>query len=222
MKKQAFTLIELLVVIAIIALLVSILLPSLQTAKDLAKKVACQANFRSLFSGISLYTNEYDGYLPRATNDSATDGLAWAWKDKNVLLPYLGYGDGVTADKIQYNGVLSCPEENSRVSYTPSLMVIRPNWAGLKPPTKLEDFAMTMPMFSEAWPQVSWADQCTSGILWTDWEKQYVNGTHWLATRHSGGANYLFVDGHVEYNEGIPEQGFWHYGDKFEVLFYVN
>lgn len=60
-QKQAFTLIELLVVIAIIALLVSILLPSLQQAKTLAKKIACSAQLRNIGLGNHLYTSDNDG-----------------------------------------------------------------------------------------------------------------------------------------------------------------
>jgi len=59
-----FTLIELLVVIAIIALLVSILVPSLQHAKELARRAVCQSNLHSNSLSFAIYVNEYEGYIP--------------------------------------------------------------------------------------------------------------------------------------------------------------
>ena len=61
--KTGFTLIELLVVIAIIALLVSILLPSLQKAKDLARTTMCASQTRNLALAYLLYREEWD-FLP--------------------------------------------------------------------------------------------------------------------------------------------------------------
>ncbi len=72
-QKTGFTLIELLVVIAIISLLVSILLPSLSKAKDLAKSTICQTRLRSLGTSMQMYLNECNGMYPRfdvAPNDS--------------------------------------------------------------------------------------------------------------------------------------------------------
>ncbi len=63
-KKNGFTLIELLVVIAIISLLVSILVPSLTKAKELAKIAACSSNYRGMGIGIGFYANDNNGYFP--------------------------------------------------------------------------------------------------------------------------------------------------------------
>ncbi len=60
-KNTAFTLIELLVVIAIIALLLAILVPGLQKAKESAKKIVCRTNIRSLSLGFRLYAEKNDG-----------------------------------------------------------------------------------------------------------------------------------------------------------------
>ncbi len=61
-RIKDFTLIELLVVIAIIALLVSILVPSLKDAKKLAEAAACGVNLHNIYIAASLYANEYDRY----------------------------------------------------------------------------------------------------------------------------------------------------------------
>jgi prepilin-type N-terminal cleavage/methylation domain-containing protein len=63
-RTGAFTLIELLVVVAIIALLISILLPSLSAAKDQAKITVCMANQRSLGLASQYYLDENRNFFP--------------------------------------------------------------------------------------------------------------------------------------------------------------
>ena len=63
-RKRAFTLIELLVVIAIIALLVSILMPALSKAKELAKQTICLMNMKTIGLAFVQYENDSNGFMP--------------------------------------------------------------------------------------------------------------------------------------------------------------
>ncbi len=87
---RGFTLIELLVVIAIIALLVTILMPSLNRAKELARMVICATNLHELGVALGLYTHESRLWLPRYTYgqdkpDPHISGREWF----RIYYPYI-------------------------------------------------------------------------------------------------------------------------------------
>jgi len=83
-RRRAFTLIELLVVIAIIALLMSILMPSLQRVRKQARAVACLSNLKQWSLIWHMYTEDYNGRFNTggsAGGDAANDWLV-------LLMPY--------------------------------------------------------------------------------------------------------------------------------------
>jgi len=68
-RGVGFTLIELLVVISIIALLLSLLLPTLGTSRQVAKAMVCKSNLRQLGVACAMYQNDYGDYLPQPAQD---------------------------------------------------------------------------------------------------------------------------------------------------------
>ena len=62
--ERGFTLVELLVVVAIVALLIALLMPTLNKARVLSNRVKCSSNQRQLAAAVVMYANDFDGKLP--------------------------------------------------------------------------------------------------------------------------------------------------------------
>jgi prepilin-type N-terminal cleavage/methylation domain-containing protein/prepilin-type processing-associated H-X9-DG protein len=103
-RRGAFTLVELMVVVAIIALLISILLPSLAKAREQAYQVKCAAHLSSIFKGFFYYTEdpENKGYLPQAAYYTAHG----YWP--NQIMPYIQINRVRLGDR---GGLLRCPAD---------------------------------------------------------------------------------------------------------------
>ncbi len=112
-SRKAFTLIELLVVISIIALLVAILLPALNKAREQAKITVCASNQHQLIIGVITYSADNDGKLPPpssnvarpcllARNKAATDDYQYRYLGKYLqdvsifMCPVSGFSSDMT------------------------------------------------------------------------------------------------------------------------------
>lgn len=82
--RPAFSLVELLVVVAIVALLMALLFPAIQTAREGARRTVCANNLRQVGLAVIRYCDDHRGRFPKTTHDTDTD-KCWIY----TLAPYL-------------------------------------------------------------------------------------------------------------------------------------
>jgi prepilin-type N-terminal cleavage/methylation domain-containing protein/prepilin-type processing-associated H-X9-DG protein len=114
-RRFGFTLVELLVVIGIIALLISILLPSLSAAREQAMSIKCLSNMRQLGTAMATYTAETRGYMcpPDVHNKAGAAGsISDFWSTILVSLGYLKYPPASTSAPPGDDNVFRCPAGN--------------------------------------------------------------------------------------------------------------
>jgi len=218
-RKRAFTLIELLVVISIVALLISLLLPSIKQARGLARTIQCQGSLHQLLVATRAFSEENGNRLPHL--DVSRSGLfppqylpdqSMSWLSA-VVTDIMGIEMNVPSG-------FWCPQASSEQAFTPS-------WSG---------YYWSMAS-TRSYGINDWGGASTSRAVWearlddikhqqtvylyTDTNKSYpYNGNaaaswhypsffgarahepaNYVDYRHAQQVNMAYVDGHA----GVPE-----------------
>jgi prepilin-type N-terminal cleavage/methylation domain-containing protein len=122
-RRHAFTLVELLVVIAIIAVLISILLPSLAKARSVAARVTCCNQMRQIVMAAVNYCQAYHDFLPthNLSFNSGTDGgtrASWLQMNLSTNPPTVSndhIGRLVLLGWIATSKILICPNMSNKI-----------------------------------------------------------------------------------------------------------
>lgn len=223
---RGFTLIEILVAISIIALLISILIPSLAKARDAGRAAVCLSNLKQLGYAANLYANENNGFVPREGVDNPTrERPPWAV----ALRPYI---DSAVSPDEDLNDLFanaayfrdpSRKKDRHVLHYLTNAMPFKEpgvpdpsaalNWKKRRGPTKIERIVNASGVvymtdyFDDA--DGKRADEIYSGPLtdmniaqWYDlWLGSHVTGgptsRRMEPKRHGTGCNVLFFDCHA-------------------------
>lgn len=134
-RSRGFTLVELLVVIAIIALLTSILLPSLAGAREAARRAACGVHMSDIGKALPMYTTDFDDWLPGPNTSglgltqggsgsitNATTSPTTPVQNMDWMSPLLGRSMNLPAANIDrlvrsLNQDLACPSNDVKYDY---------------------------------------------------------------------------------------------------------
>lgn len=145
-KAGAFTLIELLVVVAIISLLVSILLPSLTKAKELAKRVVCQSNQKQTGTYFALFAQDNEDYVAALRMDSNWPNAGAQWYDfLGGMFPDMG------RTTITTNKVTICPAYDA--------IITEPRGVDIIPITNYgQPNTLAWGFYAQKWPSPTYAE----------------------------------------------------------------
>lgn len=202
MHRRGFTLIELLVVIAIISLLISILIPSLNKAREQTRATKCLSNLKQLTMAFTQYAME-NRVIP-GTYWQGVQNLDWAGRvNARYQANPAYYGHPIMSSVLrpyvaEVDKILECPTEQRQANTLFDYCVII-RFAGAKlelpwrmsypedpmRPVPTERYFQTLPLLMEE--DEFWYNEGVDDGSWANLDQ--------ITDRHSGGANLGYLDG---------------------------
>ncbi len=221
--RKGFTLIELLVVIAIIAILAALILPVLGKAQEQANRSVCVSNLRQLSLALHMYAQDYNEWLPTATETCMVDRRTYPWapyyRDFTYNMPVsctrslcllTGQYDPVTPARegpvfVKSTELFICPSTEDRASDTGVLDWGRCSYC-YATNIRERDPADYAVMADLKWGPY-WHPEIGAGFVvalnqtgpQTTNHGRGTGGTSGSLSRAKGGINVLYLDGHVSY-----------------------
>jgi prepilin-type N-terminal cleavage/methylation domain-containing protein/prepilin-type processing-associated H-X9-DG protein len=213
-SRRAFTLVELLIVIGLIAVLISILLPTVSAAHQEAQTVQCLSNLRQMAVAAAAYANVYDGYYPIAYYGSFQSPLSISYSWDFITQTNINTGARTVFPGLLWMGstnlqVQQCPSYDGRSnSLTDPYTGYNYNTSFLghgqfeSIPSPIKMAAVQRPtrcaLFGDG-QYYSGADKYMRAPLPNPGDANFTSrsaGTQGF--RHHGGTNVVFCDGHAE------------------------
>ena len=232
-RSGGFTVIELLVVIAIIAILAAILLPSLNMAREMARRAYCKSNLRQIAVAYITYATANDGYWPptrnhcgqwarnldherlKALTDVYLGGDPSVWYCPSVHIDFHPWGDNVYLTKVEswYNpwGPQNAWDGEASVP----IMYIQ---------TSYSLFAGRLDNNPGCWPRRQDERGRTCGGIPTmympiaqDIYTAKTDGSTFKKNHGGGGINSVYQDGHVDWI--MPDDSMSYVGSCSKVFY---
>ncbi len=222
-----FTLIELLVVIAVIAILASLLMPALSSARETARMIECSGNMKQMYLTAQYYVGDYESILPYSTVIDNALGTARGHRYKH-LSDYLKLDTGSLGRETpkhrgtsEISSLFRCPSspislirngiyyQRGHYRCNSIHLMTEPNSQGKKTggraPDKLHQPVSTVNFFEVAgnWTLITGGYEVISTKISSSTEecirKDYIMGRHRARTQ-----NLVFYDGHYENAPSTP------------------
>ena len=197
LEKRGFTLIELLVVVAIIALLMAILIPTLNRAREQGKRAACLSNLKQLTLGWIMYADDNDDKIVCASTNLKEGWVRWVVRTAPEEEKIHGVRSGLFYPYCPVLKLYKCPTGLRGEVVTYAIMDRMNGYTGIPGTRNLMVYRRMQ--IKRPIERAVFLDE---GFLTSNSYTVWYEKEEWFdppPVRHGDGTNFSFADGHSEY-----------------------